>query len=75
MTEIDSDRTVDGVLDAWPQVTAPLRGAGWSDDAIEAWLTAPNGSLGGRSPLAALEAGEHGPVLTEVVRHASASIS
>lgn len=44
--------TPEGRVQPWLQpVTAPLRAAGWSEDAILLWLAAPTGALSGEVPV------------------------
>lgn len=55
-----------GIRSGWSEVVAPLRNAGWDDEDIVLWLAAPNGALGRRSPIEALDNGERDLVLRVV---------
>lgn len=62
-----------GLRPGWNDVVAPLRAAGWEDEDIVLWLTAPHGALGRRSPVEALDEGDRGLVL-EVVKDETAGV-
>jgi hypothetical protein len=62
-----------GLRPGWSDVVAPLRDAGWDDEDIVLWLAAPNGALGRRSPVEALEEGARDLVL-DVVRNETAGV-
>ncbi|MFT3872488.1 MAG: Rv2175c family DNA-binding protein [Nocardioides sp.] len=52
-----------GLRAGWNEIVAPLRDTGWDDEDIILWLAAPNGRLGGRSPVEALDQGHRELVL------------
>ncbi len=65
--------TQQGLRPGWRDIVAPLRDAGWDDDDIVLWLAAPNGALGRRSPVEALDDGDRDLVL-DTIRHATAGL-
>lgn len=62
-----------GLRQHWGDIVAPLRGAGWDDEDIVLWLAAPNGALDRRSPVEALDDGDHALVV-DVVKQESAGV-
>jgi hypothetical protein len=55
-----------GLRPGWNDIVAPLRDAGWEDEDIVLWLTAPHGRLGRRSPVEALDQDDRDLVLALV---------
>ena len=62
-----------GLRPGWNDIVAPLRDAGWDDEDIVLWLAAPQGALGQRSPVDALDDGDRGLVL-DLVRDEAAGV-